>query len=130
MKGNLDLGKRGEDVALEYLLARGMEFVCRNARAGHKEIDLIFLDGNFIRVVEVKCRIYPYMISPLSNVGTCKQRNLIKATQKLLSKGWIVQDGKKFDLKNKEVTFDVITIVFNGDFYKLNYIQNAFTPNW
>ena len=70
------------------------------------------------------------MTSPLSNVGTRKQSNLIKATHKLLSKGWIVQDGKKFDLKNKEVTFDVITIVFNGDFYKLNYIQNAFTPNW
>ncbi len=126
----MDLGRRGEDIALEFLLSKGMTFICRNARVSHKEVDLIFKDKNFIRFVEVKSRSYPFIALPLQNVNRKKQRNIIKAAGKMVSRGYIDADGKKFDLTSLEVAFDVICIIFNGDFYKLNYIQNAFEPNW
>lgn len=130
MRESLDLGKRGEDVALEYLVGKGMEFLCRNVRASHKEVDLIFMQGNFIRFVEVKSRSYPNLASPIENMSIKKQRNLIRAAQKMVSKGFLMCNGKKFDLTGKEVVFDVVLVIFNGDYYKLNYLQNAFTPYW
>lgn len=51
------LGARGEDAALHYLQAQGLELLDRNWRAGSLgEIDLVMEDGGQIVFVEVKTR--------------------------------------------------------------------------
>ena len=29
-----------------------------------------------------------------------------------------------------EVAFDIVSVVVNGEFYSLEYIENAFLPEW
>lgn len=50
------LGKRGEDIAAEYLLARGYEVIDRNWRCSAGEIDIVARHENSLVVVEVKTR--------------------------------------------------------------------------
>jgi putative endonuclease len=51
-----ELGRRGEDVAAEWLEAQGMRVLERNWRCPAGEIDLVALDGDDVVVVEVKTR--------------------------------------------------------------------------
>jgi putative endonuclease len=50
------LGKRGEDIASEYLVARGYEVIERNWRCSAGEIDIVARRGQSLVVVEVKAR--------------------------------------------------------------------------
>lgn len=50
------LGKRGEDIAAQYLLAHGYEVVDRNWRCSAGEIDIVARHENSLVVVEVKTR--------------------------------------------------------------------------
>lgn len=45
MTPRMELGRRGEDVACEFLTGKGHTIVQRNFRAGHLEIDIISLTG-------------------------------------------------------------------------------------
>lgn len=51
-----DIGKRGEELAVEYLIKNGYVVTARNARVSHDEIDIIVEDGEHIVFVEVKAR--------------------------------------------------------------------------
>jgi putative endonuclease len=51
-----DLGRRGEQVAADYLAGAGMRLVERNWRCAEGEIDLIARDGEELVFVEVKTR--------------------------------------------------------------------------
>ena len=51
-----ELGRRGEDVAADYVEAQGMRVVERNWRCREGEIDVVALDGDEVVVVEVKTR--------------------------------------------------------------------------
>ena len=53
---NKSLGKQGEDLATDYLAARGYVILERNYRAGHQELDIIASLGDCIHFVEVKTR--------------------------------------------------------------------------
>ncbi len=120
------LGKKGEDLALEYLLQRGMVLLARNWRSGHKELDLVMEEGNFIRVVEVKARSWPAMADPLANVDNSKRRKVISA-----ARGFLIARKKEGLLPTgREVVFDVVSILFNGDAFKIEYIRDAFAPTW
>ena len=120
------LGKKGEDAALEYLLQRGMKLLARNWRCGHKELDLVMEDGNFIRFVEVRSREYPSIIDPLESITAPKREKTIMA-----AKGFLARMGQEGKLSGgKEVAFDVVSVVFNGDLFELKYIGEAFGPSW
>lgn len=123
-KNRQDLGRKGEEVALEYLLQCGMELLERNWRIGHKEIDLIMLDGDFIRFVEVRTREYPSLIDPFESIGPQKRRKIVSA-----ARGYLAGKGKWLS-GGKEAVFDVVSILFNGELFELKYIREAFGPTW
>lgn len=50
------LGKRGEDIACEYLVSRGYTIIDRNWRCSAGEIDIVARHENSLVVVEVKTR--------------------------------------------------------------------------
>ena len=122
-KNRQDLGKKGEDVALESLLQRGMKLLERNWRSGHKELDLVMEEEGFIRIVEVRSRNYPAQIEPLESVDMVKRKKIIQA-----AKGFVAANRSR--IKGKEVVFDVVSILFNGELFKVEYIREAFAPTW
>ena len=51
-----EIGKQGEEVAVNYLLKNGYEIIERNYQARKAEIDIIARKGDWLIVVEVKTR--------------------------------------------------------------------------
>lgn len=123
-KNRQELGKRGEEVALEYLLRQGMKLLERNWRCGHKELDLIMEDGAFIRIVEVRTREYPSIMEPFESITVQKRNKVIAA-----ARGYMAQKGR-FLCGSREVVFDVVSVLFNGELFEIKYLREAFAPLW
>lgn len=118
MSRTISQGRLAEDIALDWLLGQGMELKARNWRSGHLEIDLILESNEFLHIVEVKSLIAPYQIAPYEQVDRKKQRNLINAARRYIAKFRV----------EKEVRFDIVSIVFCGRKISLEYIPEAFYP--
>ncbi|MBU2644259.1 YraN family protein [bacterium] len=114
-----DLGKTGEQRAVEYLMKNGYRIRERNYRCRSGEIDIIAEESEYIVFVEVKSRIESInKINPLISITKEKQRRIRKL-------------GEIF-LRHRKVTgyqprFDVIGISFiNECQFELEHIENAF----
>lgn len=118
------LGKTGEDMACRLLEEKGYTVVSRNYRGGHKEIDIICLDGCDLRFVEVKTRQLPMEGEPWEAVDGQKQRNIALAARSFLRSGEFRELGIKLD----ECHFDVVSIVWDesGSKSETEYIPDAF----
>ncbi len=122
MKGSRGkVGKKGEDEALEYLLGRGHTILARNWRKHRCEIDIISLDSRGLHFVEVKTRTSG-RISPLENITPSKKRNMVCAAMDFLS------SEHREQLSSVELFFDIVTVVFEGSTFELEYIPEAFIP--
>lgn len=101
------VGKKGEDIAVEYLKKKGYKILERNFRKGYGEIDIIALEqkpstsshqrragrqkfslsersesmGSVLVFVEVKTRTNNTYGSPLESITSWKLRPLIKTAQ-------------------------------------------------
>ncbi|MCU1543084.1 MAG: YraN family protein [Microbacteriaceae bacterium] len=71
-----DLGRRGEALAADYLVERGMRLVERNWRCAQGEIDLIVQDGDELVFVEVKTRSSMGYGHPLEAITVAKLARL------------------------------------------------------
>ena len=111
-----EVGKRGEKEALEYLLQRGYKLIEKNWRTHHLEVDLIMDDGVNIRFIEVRTRTEPVLIEPYMTVTKAKRRHIISAARSYILK-------KRIDA---EVRFDIVSVVFNHDKCRIQYILDAF----
>ena len=116
MSGAGDRGKRGEAVALEWLLARGLVLRERNWRWNHKEIDLIMESDRWLHVVEVKTLRAPAPIEPWEQVNREKQRNLARAADHYVREHGIA----------KEVHFDIVSVMETQEGARVEYIPEAF----
>lgn len=115
MGNNGALGRRGEDIALEFLSGRGYRFVARNWRCRHAELDIVVEDGNCLRIVEVKTRMHG-SIAPIENVGSDKIKMIIRATDSFV---------RRYNIE-KEVVFDIISVVIDNEGYTVEYTPEAF----
>ena len=80
-----DIGKAGEDAAVEYLESKGYVILDRNYRFMRGELDIVALDDPFIVFVEVKTRRRADATDPHDSVGPEKQRH-INALRRVLQK--------------------------------------------
>ncbi len=113
------LGKKGEDIAKEYLIKKGYQILACNWFDEHREIDIIAREGNEIVIVEVKSRTSFLYEEPWEAVSNRKIRYLVEAAE-----DWLIQNA--VDL---ETRFDVISIVFSKDgSYEITHFVDAFTP--
>jgi putative endonuclease len=78
------LGRWGEDMAADYLQAKGYEIIARNVRSKRGEIDLVALEGKSLIFVEVKTRSSDDYGFPEAAVTHRKQQTLVHCAQAFL----------------------------------------------
>ncbi len=114
-----EVGKRGEQIAIDYLTEKGYRILEHNWYFRRKEIDIIAEKDDFLVIIEVKSRSVGFQENPRDAVNIKKQKFLIQAANAYVY---------KFDIE-LEVRFDIITVVFfNEHEYKLKHIDDAFYP--
>jgi putative endonuclease len=118
MADHNELGKSGEQLAVEHLKKQGYKILETNWRSGKFEIDVIAQGKDQIIVAEVKTRTSNYLMEPEAAVTKEKRRMLISAAN-------IYVQRHNIDL---EVRFDIISIVISGEEFRLNHIEDAFYP--
>ena len=106
-------GVSGEDLALRFLLDRGMELMSRRYRASDGEIDLVMRQDNVLVFVEVKYRPNGRHGDGIISVTPGKRRRIIHAATVYYNK---LQD---FSLQPR---FDVVEITGDG----ICHIPDAF----
>jgi putative endonuclease len=113
-----ETGKQGEAIALNHLRQNGYTILETNWQSGHKEIDIIAQKNDQLVIIEVKARKTAFFGEPEEFVTKSKQKMLIVAANHYLFKN-------NLDL---EVRFDIISVLFKGDNYRVNHIEDAFYP--
>ena len=119
----MKVGRMAENLACEYLLARGHSILERNWRSGHLEIDIISLDAAGLHFVEVKARVAPAQAGPEENVGYRKQRRIVSA-----ARSYLHSDEKRSLLAQHEVFFDVFSVIFEGERTEVHFFPQAYIP--
>lgn len=114
------LGKRGEELALNYLKKKRWRILERNYRMRSGEVDIVAWDGSTLTFVEVKSRSGTTFGEPHEAVDKRKQVRVSRA-----AKHYILV--KK--IKDVPMRFDVISILFDGDYGKVDHIRDAFQIN-
>ena len=111
-------GKTGEELAAEYLIARGYIIRDINWKNGKLELDIVAYKDQTLIVVEVKTRSSDLFGHPEDAVNTRKIRHIIDATDAYI---------QKYDLPF-QVRFDIISIVKKENEYEIEHIPDAFYP--
>ncbi|OYT16102.1 MAG: YraN family protein [Bacteroidetes bacterium 4572_77] len=116
MADHNDLGNFGEQLALEFLVAKGFKVLDTNWVFMHKEIDIIARKDQFIVFVEVKTRRTNYFGEPFTFVNVAKQRHIVKAADAYIN---------RFDI-HEEARFDIISVLYNDHQKDIKHIEDAF----
>lgn len=111
-----ELGKQGEQIAVDYLLEKGYEIVQRNYQARKAEIDIIAKKEHWLIVVEVKTRTSIDFGNPEDFVNKKKIKLLVKAIDE-----YVLETD--LDL---EIRFDIISVIKNDNDFKIEHIEDAF----
>lgn len=114
-----ELGRFGEQLARDFLIAKGYQILEQNWVCGHKEIDIIALDGKELVIVEVKTRRVQCLVDPEETVDKYKQRFLI----------WAAEAYIEHNNLDVDVRFDIVAIVVDkNNEHRIDHIENAFYP--
>ena len=113
-----ELGKLGEKLAAEELLKKGYKLLSRNFIYDHKEVDIVCEHEGFIVFVEVKTRFSPYLSDAVLLVPWSKQKQIIKVADFYL---------KEF-YPHKEARFDIMIVITNSEYTRMEHIVDAFYP--
>jgi putative endonuclease len=118
--GNKSTGELGEEVATNFLIARGFRILERNFRCKGGEVDIIARDpgDKGLVFIEVKARRGLSYGVPQLAVTPFKQRQISKAALTWLAKN---------RLHDHNARFDVIAILLHTDGpHAVDHIKNAF----
>ncbi len=74
-------GKRGEDIACDYILKKAYKIIERNFRKGYGELDIVAVKSNTLVFIEVKTRKTDEYGSPFESITPWKLRSLVKTAE-------------------------------------------------
>jgi len=114
----IDLGRRGEDLALEYLQGLGYRLQTRNYRFRGGELDLVMFDGPVLVFVEVRSRTSLQHGTPLETIDFKKRRQIEKTAGLFLAR-------EKINPATP-CRFDAVAVEFCGDAPHIVHVKNAF----
>lgn len=110
-----DIGRLGENAAMDYLVKEGFSVEALNWRMGHYELDIVARKDDVIHFVEVKCRKAGGLTTGEDAITKAKFDALIKAVKSYMSYYKVIN----------EVQVDVIAVDhFNGNVVDLRYIPD------
>ena len=113
------IGEAGEQMACDFLETQGHQILDRNWRAGHLELDIVSEAPGGLHFVEVKARTAPVTTTVLDQVNKVKQKRISAAAGQYLFKK---------ALSGKEVFFDVVSVLFDGEETIVRYFPQAWIP--
>lgn len=111
-----DLGKKGEQIATDFLINNGATILQRNWRFLRAEIDIVFLDGNTLVLAEVKTRSSTAYGKPEEFISNKKISLYLDAAEEYL---------KQNEMDN-EIRFDIISVLCYSEKPIIKYIKDAF----
>ncbi|WP_027138209.1 YraN family protein [Gaetbulibacter saemankumensis] len=116
MASHNELGKKGEQLAVDFLINKGYVIIERNYRFDKAEVDIIAQKAEILAIIEVKTRSSTDFGNPQDFVKPKQIQRLVKAVDEYITVNQL----------NVEVRFDIIAIIkLQGDF-KLDHLENAF----
>lgn len=110
------LGKKGEQLAVDFLIKNGYTIMDRNYRFDKAEVDIIAQMQDTLAIVEVKTRSTTNFGNPQDFVKPKQIQRLVKAVDEYVT-------VNELDV---EVRFDIIAIVKEGANYNIEHLENAF----
>ena len=110
------LGKKGEQLAVDFLLKKGYTIVARNYRFDKAEVDIIAKKGDTLAIIEVKTRSTSDFGNPQDFVKPKQIQRLVKAVDEYVT-------VNELDV---EVRFDIIAIVKEKQGFSIEHLENAF----
>jgi len=111
-----ELGKKGEQLAVDFLLKNGYSIVERNYRFDKAEVDIIAQQKDTLAIIEVKTRSTSDFGNPQDFVKPKQIQRLVKAVNEYVIKN---------DL-DVNIRFDIIAITKQGKTYEIEHLENAF----
>ncbi|WP_425235577.1 YraN family protein [Ulvibacterium sp.] len=111
-----EFGKEGEQMAVDFLMAKGYDIKYRNYRYLKSEIDIIAQKGNTLAIIEVRARSNDQIV-PIAETITKKKIGLLV----MGADYYVTEQGL-----DVEVRFDVVTILKNSRIFKIEHIKDAF----
>lgn len=116
MAAHNELGKRGEEIAIQHLRASKYDILEVNWKSGGNEIDIIATNHKEVIFVEVKTRSSKQFGPPEIAVNKQKQRVLIRSAER-----YIVYH--ELDMGAR---FDIISIIISSEGIELEHLEDAF----
>ena len=95
---NRDVGQRGEDLAVEYLVALGYTILDRNWRGSRCELDIVARDGLCLVFCEVKTRTSASRGYPIEAVTPRKLENIRSVALTWLANHRVRHSGMRIDV--------------------------------
>ena len=115
MSKNKEIGRKGEALAVEYLINKGFIILERNYRYGRLEIDIIGQIENTIVFVEVKTRRSKRYGYPEEAVDDKKTDHILSCADHFIYQNqW-----------NGDIRFDIISIILTPQVL-IEHIEDAF----
>lgn len=116
MADHNELGKKGEKLAIDFLIKNEYKILEKNYRYLKAEVDIIAKKGGVLAVVEVKTRSTDYFGDPQDFITPKKIKLLLSAVDY-----YVVQ--RDLDV---EVRFDIIAIIHQKNETKIEHLKDAF----
>lgn len=111
-----ELGKKGERLAVDFLVKKGYVIRDKNWRFQKAEVDIIAQKKDILAVVEVKTRSSIEFGNPQDFVNPKKIKLLVSAIDEYVI-------SKELDV---EVRFDIIAIVSENNNFIIEHLEDAF----
>jgi putative endonuclease len=111
-------GCKGEEIARDYLIARGYKIEALNWRKSRYEIDIVAVKDNVLAFIEVKSSRTAFLGPPEIRVNKTKQKRIAQAASEYLS---------ELEMIPENIRFDVISILLEReDHPRIKHIKSAY----
>ena len=116
MADHNELGKKGEQIAIDFLVKKKYKILEKNYRYLKLEVDIIAQKENILVAVEVKTRTTDFFGNPQEFVDPKKIKRLLSAID-----NYVIE--KELEV---EVRFDNIAIIHYKQQTKIEHLKDAF----
>lgn len=112
------LGKRGEQLACQFLREKGLTIIATNYRAGHGEIDIIAQNNDSLVFAEVKSYYADPLDPPELRVSKKQQQTIIRSAYSFLD--------EHPEFENFLVRYDILIVNFSTYPVDISHYEAAF----